>query len=81
MSLIKESLHHSIDLMSDKEAETLLILVRTFHQKNIGVRFSPSVLPATNVQIPDAEIRIFKAVTPVSGKGASASSLLIAERR
>ena len=81
MSLIKESLHHSIDLMSDAEAETLLIFVRAFHQKNKGSGFSPSVSPAEIVQVPVSEVKIFKAVNPVSGKGASASSLLIAERR
>lgn len=81
MSLIKESLHHSIDQMSDEEAETMLTLVKAFHEKTGGIELPLSVSAPASVRISMPETKAFKRVDAVSGKGAPASSLLIAERR
>jgi hypothetical protein len=81
MSLIKESLHQSIDQMSEEQAEAMLMLIRAFHQKHPGVDLTLFVAPSTMGQGSSAEAKAFKSVHPVSGKGTPASRLLIAERR
>lgn len=81
MSLIKESLHQSIDQMSDEQAEAMLTLIRAFHSKRPDVERPSLVAPSTIAQQPLSKANAFKSVQPVSGKGAAASRLLISERR
>jgi len=81
MSSIKESLHNTIDQLSDEEAHQLLEFAQCLRRNNGA---SPTLRRLTSdpaFKLPSEVHGVFRVVEPIQGKGIAASRLLVKERR
>ena len=81
MSSIKESLHNTIELLSDKEARQLLEFVQCLQKKAAPSPTSERLGGDPAFKVPLAGVGGYQVVVPVQGKGIAASKLLVEERR
>ena len=81
MDSIKESLHNTIELLSDEEARQLLGFVQRLQKEN-GVSLTLRRLASDPAfKIPSEGSGTFRVVEPIQGKGIAASRLLVEDRR
>ena len=81
MSLVKESLRHIIEQMSDEEAHQMLEFAHHLQQKR-DVSLTLKRLASDPVfKVPGSDVRTFHVVEPIYGKGIAASRLLVDDRR
>lgn len=81
MSSLKESLHDTIETLSDEEARQTLEFIQRLRKRS---RISISLARLAGdpaFKVPSEERVIFRLVNPVKGKGIPASRLLVEERR
>lgn len=81
MSSIKESLHNTIELLSDKEARQLLEFAQCLRKETVPSPTLERLAGDPAFRVPLEEIRAFQVVVPAQGKGIAASKLLVEERR
>ena len=81
MSSIKESLHDTIELLSDKEARQLLEFAQCLRKKTASSPTLKRLAGDPAFKVPLEGIRAFQVVVPAQGKGIAASKLLVEERR
>lgn len=81
MKFAKEVLRQTVDTLSDEEARQILEFAQRVRQ---GKRRSPTLRRLAHdpaFHVPREGAAGFRAVRPVQGKGITASSLLVQERR
>ena len=81
MGSIKESLHNTIELLSDEEARQLLEFVQRLQSKGVISLTLRRLAGDPAFRIPLEESGAFRVVEPIQGKGVAASTLLVEERR
>ena len=81
MSSIKESLHDTIDLLSDEEARQLLEFAQCLRKKTASLPTLKRLAGDSAFKVPLEGIRASQVVVPAQGKGIAASKLLVEERR
>jgi hydrogenase maturation factor len=82
MSAIKQSLHSTIESLSEEEARRVLELIQQLRAKERGISQTIKRLSADpSFEIPPKVHRAFHPVEPVRGKGTAASKLLVEDRR
>jgi hypothetical protein len=84
MESVKEKLHKTIDAMSEEQAKKILDYAENI--KNGIKKYELDSLydwlaKDPNIKVPAKRNRAFKKVTPIKGKGITASNLLIEDRR
>ncbi len=81
MSSVKELLRHTIELLSEEEAQQILTFVQNL-QKQSNVSWTLRRLASDPAfQVPPEGLGIFPVVKPIEGKGIAASKLLVEDRR
>lgn len=81
MSSVKESLHNTIELLSDEEARQLLEFAQRL-QKKSGISLTLRRLASDPAfRVPSEGSGTFGVVEPIQGKGIAASRLLVENRR
>ena len=81
MSVIKESLHHTIDELNDEEVQQVLVFARHLKERR---EISPTLERLAGdpaFEVPSEEVGVFRRVQPIRGKGIPASELLVEDRR
>lgn len=82
MNSIKESLLNTIERLNDEEARQVLEFITQRLRKKSKVSLTLNRLVSDpTFKIPSEEIRAFRVVKPIQGKGIAASRLLVSERR
>lgn len=81
MSSIKESLHNTIELLSDAEARQLLKFAQCLQRENDASSTLRRLASDPAFEVPAERSIVFRVVEPVQGKGIAASRLLVEERR
>lgn len=81
MSSIKESLHNTIELLSDQEAGQVLKFAQRLRKRS-GVSLTLKQLAIDPAfKIPSEGAGVFRAVKPIQSKGIPASRFLVEDRR
>lgn len=81
MSSVKESLHDTIEDLSDEEARQVLEYLQRLQKKGKGSLTLKRLLKDPTFRIPSEGTGPFQVVEPIQGKGIVASRLLIGDRR
>lgn len=81
MSMIKESLHHTVEQLNDEEAQQVLAFARQLKKEG---EISPTLKRLASdpaFEVPSEEGGVFRRIQPIQGKGIPASELLVEDRR
>jgi len=81
MDSVKESLHNTIELLSDEEARQFLEFAQRLQRKSDVSLTLRRLADDPAFRIPSEASGAFRVVEPVQGKGIPASRLLVEERR
>jgi len=81
VSSVKESLHSTIELLSDAEASQLLEFAQCLQKKNDASSTLRRLAGDPAFEVPSEGSGAFSIVEPIQGKGIVASRLLVEERR
>ncbi|MFC1713702.1 hypothetical protein ACFL6S_08540 [Candidatus Poribacteria bacterium] len=81
MSSIKESLHDTIELLSDKEARQLLEFAQYLRKQTASSPTLKRLAGDPAFKAPLEGIGASQVVVPAQGKGIAASKLLVGDRR
>ena len=81
MSMIKESLHHTVEQLNDEEAQQVLAFAQQLKARE---EISPTLKRLASdpaFEVPSEERSVFRQIKPIQGKGIPASELLVEDRR
>lgn len=81
MNSVKESLHNTVEILSDEEAHQVLEFAQRLRKKGDG---SPTLKRLENdlaFKVPSEKAGGFRTITPIQGRGIEASRLLVEDRR
>ncbi len=81
MKSVKETLHHSIDILSDEEAQQILEYIQHLQEKKDDPKTLKGLASDRAFTTPEKVSRGFKVVEPIQGKGIAVSKLLVEDRR
>jgi len=81
MSLIKESLRNTIEVLSDEEARQILEFIQRLRATSDASPTLRRLAIDPAFEVPAEGLRDFCIVEPISGKGIPASRRLIEDRR
>ena len=81
MNSVKESLHNTIELLSDTEARQLLEFVQCLKRENDASSTLRRLASDPAFEVPSEGSGTFSVVEPIQSKGIAASKLLVEERR
>lgn len=81
MSSVKESLHNTIELLSEEEANQILKLMQQLRKSSDLSSTLRRLAYDPAFEIPSNESGDFRIVEPIPGKGITASRLLVEDRR
>lgn len=81
MNPAKETLWNTIKVLSDRETRQVLEFTRRLRGKSGGSRTLQRLASDAAFSIPTEVSEGFPAVTPIAGKGVTASQLLVKDRR
>ena len=81
VSSVKESLHKTIDQLSDAEVRHLLEFAQCLQKRNGDSPTLRRLADDPAFEVPSEGSVAFRAVEPIQGKGIAASRLLVEERQ
>jgi hypothetical protein len=81
MSSVKEALYHSIERLSDEEAQQTLAFIQQLREQQDVVRILRRLAHHPAFRLPAETPGGFRAVEPLQGKDMPASRRLVEERR
>ena len=80
MDSVKESLHNTIELLSDEEARQLLEFAQRLQKRSDIPLALRRLASDPTFKVPSKVSGNFRVVEPIPGKGIAASRLLVEER-
>jgi len=81
MSTIKESLQNTIDRLNDEEARQVLEFAQILRREGSASSTVRRLAGDPAFEIPSYGPGVFRMVQPITGRGVSASELLVEDRR
>lgn len=81
LSSVKESLHNTIELLTDEEAHQILEFIQNMQRRNGASPTLRRLVSDPAFEVPLEGPGTFRVVVPIQGQGVAASRLLVEERR